>query len=133
MSCNMCRDGKTALGRPCPNNCPVPSPDTDKLVRWLRGLAERQVNASGSRATFVSDMYFEAADAIEQARAEILSLSQERDRLREALAPFATLADSYDPDEGDSDQLAWGNNTTTIGDLRRARAALNKEPPCQET
>lgn len=63
----------------------------------------------------------------------LLSLSQERDRLREALEPFASLADCYDPDEGDSDQLAWGNNATTIGHLRRARAALNKEKPCQET
>lgn len=39
--------------------------DYTKLIRWLRGLAERQVMASGSRATFVSDMYFDAADAIE--------------------------------------------------------------------
>jgi hypothetical protein len=37
----------------------------NKLIRWLRGLAERQVTAAGSRATFTSDMYFDAADAIE--------------------------------------------------------------------
>lgn len=37
----------------------------DKIVRWLRGLAEAAVNAAGSRATFVSETYFEAADRIE--------------------------------------------------------------------
>lgn len=36
----------------------------DKLIRWLRGLAAAAVTAAGSRATFTSDMYFEAADAI---------------------------------------------------------------------
>ena len=37
-----------------------------KLIRWLHGCAERQVMAAGSRATFISDMFFEAADAIER-------------------------------------------------------------------
>jgi hypothetical protein len=40
-------------------------PDYGKTRRWLLGLAEAQVTASGSRATFVSDMYFEAAEAID--------------------------------------------------------------------
>jgi hypothetical protein len=40
-------------------------PDYAKTRRWLLGPAEAQVTASGSRATFVSDMYFEAAEAIE--------------------------------------------------------------------
>jgi len=40
-------------------------PDYDRTRLWLLGLAETQVTASGSRATFVSDMYFEAAEAID--------------------------------------------------------------------
>lgn len=44
---------------------------------------------------------------------------------REALRPFAEEADRYEPDEGDGDHPAW-DTTVTIGDLRRARAAL----PC---
>jgi hypothetical protein len=72
MSCNMCRDGKTALGRPCPNRCPVPSPDHETLIRWLRGLAENTVTNNGSRRSFVSDMYFEAADAIATMRDAVI-------------------------------------------------------------
>jgi hypothetical protein len=40
-----------------------------------------------------------------------------------ALKPFADEADRYEPDEGDGDHPAW-DTTITIGDLRRARAAL---------
>ncbi len=40
--------------------------DWERVVRWLLGLAERQVTVAGSRATFVSDMYFEAAECIER-------------------------------------------------------------------
>jgi hypothetical protein len=40
------------------------TPDHEKLIRWLRGLAENTVTNNGSRRSFVSDMYFEAADAI---------------------------------------------------------------------
>lgn len=40
--------------------------DTGRVRRWLLGLAEATVTANGSRATFVSDMYFEAAEAIER-------------------------------------------------------------------
>jgi hypothetical protein len=45
--------------------------DYDKIVRWCRGLAEAQVTANGSKASFVSDMYFDAADAIEKLRTEL--------------------------------------------------------------
>jgi len=46
----------------------------EKLHRWLLGLAEAQVTASGSRATFVSDMYFDAAEAINTLEAENVAL-----------------------------------------------------------
>ena len=46
-------------------------PDYDKTRRWLLGLAEAQVTASGSRATFVSDMYFEAAEAIKDLQTQL--------------------------------------------------------------
>ncbi len=45
--------------------------DYDKIIRWCRGLAEKQATANGSKASFVSDMYFEAADAIERLRTEL--------------------------------------------------------------
>jgi hypothetical protein len=59
-------------------------------------------------------------------REEVLMLRAENDRLREALKPFADAADQYDPDEGDDANEAWSIDVT-IGDLRRARAALAKE------
>jgi hypothetical protein len=136
MTCNMCRDGKTGLGRPCPNRCPAPSPDHDKLIRWLRGLAEAAVTANGSRATFASDMYFEAAEAI-------ASLQGEVERLKEALKPFAHEADHWVvfPDshlpvcdvQGSAcrncgDDPDYESAMFTVGDLRRARAALSQHP-----
>lgn len=38
----------------------------DALIRWLRDRAASTVTASGSRATFVSDAYFEIADRLEK-------------------------------------------------------------------
>lgn len=61
----------------------------------------------------------EASDMIRAQAAEI-------ERLREAMTPFAELAGSYDPDDGDGEQRLWDTNLPKIGDLRRARAALAK-------
>ena len=60
---------------------------------------------------------------------EIALLRAEVKRLRTALEPFSALAKYYDPEEEDeNDQLVWYEaGKPTIGDLRRARAAL-KEP-----
>lgn len=44
--------------------------------------------------------------------------------LRTALEPFAKMADSYDPPEGDDDLPIWDTHDLTIGHLRAARAAL---------
>jgi hypothetical protein len=45
--------------------------------------------------------------------------------MEKALEPFAKAADSYDPDEGDSSDVAWAHDFP-IGALRNARAALAK-------
>jgi hypothetical protein len=47
----------------------------------------------------------------------------ERDRLRAAIRPFADAAQTYEPDDGDSQQIAWVHRFT-IGALRAARAAI---------
>jgi len=62
-----------------------------------------------------------AADMIDTIIAEV-------ERLRMALKPFAEEAGQYDPDEGDDEDSAWGSRFT-IGDLRRARAALTVLAP----
>lgn len=61
---------------------------------------------------------------IAAAEARASALDVERDRLREALDPFAEAAASYDPDEGDGGNVAWSHDFT-IASLRRARAALS--------
>lgn len=76
-------------------------------------------------------LVYDLCGEVDALRAEILSLSQERDRLREALAPFAKDGDRFPYDS--ILVTSFGDPTTvTTGDLRRARAA-HKEPPCQET
>ena len=55
-------------------------------------------------------------------------LVAERDRLREALKPFADEAERYEPDEGDDRHVAW-SSPFSIGALRRARSALAEKEP----
>jgi hypothetical protein len=50
-----------------------------------------------------------------------------REAAFDALKPFALAAEAYEPDEGDDDLPAFGH-TFTIGDLRRAGAALLSAP-----
>lgn len=61
-----------------------------------------------------------------KAMEELTTLRAENERLREALHPFAALAAAYDPDEGDDNQKIWWRQPT-IGDVRRARAALTEK------
>lgn len=58
-----------------------------------------------------------------------LPLLDEIERLRTALAPFARLADAYDPPEHDDHERCWGRCVPTLGDLRKARAALAEGDP----
>ena len=56
---------------------------------------------------------------------KIAPLEAENKRLRAALEPFAKLAPTYDPPEGDDDDLCWYHRACpTLGDLRRARDTL---------
>lgn len=62
---------------------------------------------------------------LDVATEEGVALRAERDRLLEALKPFAEKAAVYDPEEDDDDDIpVWCEPMPTIGDLRRARAAL---------
>jgi len=107
------------------------------LINGLRELAVlahkgHAIRAAAEGLTHENRLEWCAADAIETLLGKILSLSQERDRLREALAPFAKDGDRLPYDS--ILVTSFGDPTTvTTGDLRRARGALNKEPPCQET
>lgn len=60
-----------------------------------------------------------AADRANAAEARVKALE-------DALEPFADLASRYDPDDGDDDDRCWQVEASPrLGDLRRARAALN--------
>lgn len=61
------------------------------------------------------------------AAATLEHLEAENARLREALKPFANLADVYDPPDGDDKAAVW-YKVPTIGQLRKARAALGDTP-----
>jgi len=117
------------------------------LINGLRELAVlahkgHAIRAAAEGLTHENRLEWCAADAIETLLGKILSLSQERDRLREALAPFANIP-PVTLSEGDQRPLYAAHYWCVIGspdkthftreDLARARAALNKEPPCQET
>jgi len=118
------------------------------LVERLREDAKAFANRFGADAEKLS--IWEAADRLELLEAEITRLQKERDGIdeerrtalalvlernaqiqalqkeletaREALEPFARVADSYEPDEGDDACVAWAHDFT-IGSLRRARDA----------
>lgn len=68
---------------------------------------------------YTEELRKETIDALARADAA----SREVERLREALRPFAEVAASYDPPEGDDAHAAWAHDFT-IGSLRRARQAL---------
>lgn len=88
---------------------------------------------SRSKREILSDMgILEATDAdrIKALTAENAALKERVAELEAALAPFARRADIYDPPEDDD----WryddhdGGNRITFGQLRKARAALEKKP-----
>jgi hypothetical protein len=79
----------------------------------------------------------EQAMLFEEAATRIEQLEKEVERLREALQPFATLAAEIDNNPtvsvlGDGCGLVVSPSTfaacVTLGDARRARAALNAKP-----
>lgn len=57
MSCNVCRDGRTALGRPCPNGCPATTGRHEAALTRARAELRRQAEAS------TSGLYVDADDA----------------------------------------------------------------------
>lgn len=91
--------------------------------------AERDAELVGELAesqrvlTDISEGYRARAEAAE---AEASRLRTENEKLREALTPFAEMASDYDPEEGDDADLAWFEHPK-VGDLRRARAALESK------
>ena len=86
-------------------------------------LVERLNRAANRGALLMPD----AASLIGEAAAAIERLLAERDEARKALRPFADMAGDYDPDDGDGNELAWLEHPK-IGDLRRARQALQGKP-----
>ncbi len=109
------------------------------LVERLRERAE-DARRVASAPAFKDDpsgpkMLLNLAEFFQEAADAILSLSQERDRLREALEPFANIPSAPLDDDGWAmAKHLWAVIGTTDRshftqtDLVRARAALHKEP-----
>jgi len=107
-------------------------------------MAEQLCNALERREARIKELEVELTDAFKalrtliherdearQQRDEYLNnafiLKLDLDEARRALEPFAKQADRYDPVEGDDDHPLWGAHTLTIGDVRRARSASDRE------
>lgn len=64
-----------------------------------------------------------ALENLAKLKARALAAEAKAEGLAKALEPFAEVAASYDPDEGDGGNVAWAHDFT-IGSLRQARTAL---------
>ena len=94
--------------------------DVEYWKREANHYLGRLAKAEKEAAARIAEL--EAALSAATARAE--AAEAEAARLREALEPFAQHANDYEPPEGDDKQRIWGDWLPTIGDLRKARAAL---------
>jgi hypothetical protein len=90
--------------------------------------------AAATIRTLLDERNTAQAECLEQARLNgmgaerELALMAERDRLRDALRPFAEAADDLDEDHIDKWEI-WESPAAmslTAGDLRKARAALGE-------
>lgn len=104
---------------------PSPSPapgETGELVDLLTQIANHDWRIS---------MLAHTSDTAKRAAALITSQSQEIERMREGLRPFAEEADRYRADLFDDTlirRMAHETDCTiTVGDLRRARELAGKE------
>jgi len=104
---------------PTPDNLTIWICTENTNVGMVPGYADHPLNLANARL-------MAAAPAM---AAETIRLRKEVERLRAALKPFADLAHHYDPvlDEDDGDSVWWEQAQPTIGDLRRARAAITQE------
>lgn len=68
------------------------------------------------------------------AAAENARLIAERDRLRDALKPFAAIPDPTNPNAWLPEHPVWGRNgvVITVGDFAEARAAIASLRPAQD-
>ncbi len=102
---------------------PIPAIDMDGDTLLIR-LSDEQPSSTKSGVTSVSISHQFACE-----RAD--TLAADAARMREALKPFALYARFLDNSWKDTDDH-WqpaANFGLTVGDLRRARAALNQETP----
>jgi len=95
---------------------PTMQSEVENTLRELRA----EVRSDGAVVAGPTDLDLRAASLIER-------LYRENEKLREALQPFAEVASSYDPEEGDGYDIAWAHDFT-IASLRRARSALAEQP-----
>ena len=90
----------------------------------MSGIVER-LRARGHDTEEDARISGAAADEIDRLTARVKELE-------EALKPFAEAAHRYDPEEGDDLMDAW-DWSATLGQLRKARAALTPAPEKEPT
>ncbi|MFN7185450.1 MAG: hypothetical protein ACK5VE_03655 [Alphaproteobacteria bacterium] len=101
---------------------------TDDLVARLRNLGIRSADLAADRIKALTAR-------AEAAEAERDDMAAERDRLREALKPFATVLKDNWFHQRDGLKIRCGTNEfdlrldLTLGDFRKALAALKGQQP----
>lgn len=101
-----------------------------KRIAEQRDEIER-LTAERNETAMLLSLHMKRAEQAEAERDEARRLAEENQRLREALEPFADVAEhDIGTDEADSDAFRpmFGVNRApylTVGDLRRARSALD--------
>jgi len=96
--------------------------ENEELQQRIRYQEHRDGAAKGK--THATDCYGYGPSHYECALQKIELLQEDRERLREALQPFADVAeygDKHCPDMNDSDEIS-----VSVADLRRAFAALKE-------
>lgn len=93
----------------------------DNAVEQIALLRESQVHKDLQAIMKAHNETLARATASES---EAAALRERVGVLEKALEPFAKTAEYYEPNEGDDADHLWGENNLKIGDLRRARTAL---------
>jgi len=102
------------------------APDFIEGLQGFASMCERSLSIEDG--PMLAAKFRDVAFCISIAKVELDRLRAENVQLRSALEPFASRADRYDPDDNDDGEPDWSTAAPSIriGDLRRARAALEK-------
>ncbi len=102
---------------------PIPPDPRDGEIAEMQAEVVQLRQALGGKFAFNEPAFAAAIIENGQLNATISALRSAVAMAKEALEPFAYLAQCYDPPENDDGDVAW-DKKPKLGDLRHARSAL---------